>query len=123
MRYRIRAFLSKPANLLLVFFLAALVVLSLAPMVTMLTNMFTVHQGNEKKLTRMATGTWTVWHFQKLFAGDDWSRINFWQPFFNSLIVAVGSGVGAGAASFLPVFRARITTTQTSMVRNTPMQI
>ena len=33
-RYRLRAFVSKPANLLLVFFLIVLVVLSLLPMAT-----------------------------------------------------------------------------------------
>ena len=49
-RYRLRAFVSKPANLLLVFFLIVLVVLSLLPMATMLSNMFTVHVGTEKKL-------------------------------------------------------------------------
>lgn len=38
-RYRLRAFVSKPANLLLVFFLIVLVVLSLLPMATMLSNM------------------------------------------------------------------------------------
>ena len=48
-RYRLRAFVSKPANLLLVFFLIVLVVLSLLPMATMLSNMFTVHVGTEKK--------------------------------------------------------------------------
>ena len=47
-RYRLRAFVSKPANLLLVFFLIVLVVLSLLPMATMLSNMFTVHVGTEK---------------------------------------------------------------------------
>ena len=35
LRYRLRAFLAKPANLILLFFLAALIVLSLMPMATM----------------------------------------------------------------------------------------
>ena len=51
--YRLRAFVTKPANLLLVFFLAVLAVLSMMPMLTMLQNMFTVHMGLEKKLYRM----------------------------------------------------------------------
>ena len=34
--YRLRAFFTKPANLLLVFFLTVLVLLSLLPLVTML---------------------------------------------------------------------------------------
>ena len=92
-RYRLRAFLSKPANLLLMFFLAVLVVLSLMPLVTMLSNMFTIHIGTEKKITRMPVGTWTLTHFTRLFQGDDWSRVNFWQPLMNSFIVALGAGI------------------------------
>ena len=38
MIYRLRAFVTNPANLLLVFFLLVLITLSLMPMVTMLTN-------------------------------------------------------------------------------------
>ena len=56
-RYRLRAFVSKPANLLLVFFLIVLVLLSLMPMATMLSNMFTVHVGTEKKLLRLPVGS------------------------------------------------------------------
>ncbi len=90
-RYRLRAFVSKPANLLLVFFLIVLVLLSLMPMATMLSNMFTVHVGTEKKLLRLPVGSTTLRHFQKLFAGDDWSQVNFWQPLCNSLIVALAA--------------------------------
>ncbi len=93
LKYRARAFFSQPANLLLLLFLTALVILSLLPMITMLTNMFTIHVGTEKKLTRMAVGSWTTYHYTKLFAGDDWSRVNFWQPLFNSLMVAFGAGI------------------------------
>jgi len=91
--YKLRAFCSKPANLLLVLFLTVLVLLSLLPLVSMLSNMFTIHLGTEKKLTRLPTGTWTLIHFQNLFKGDDWSRVNFWDPLWNSFIVAFGSGI------------------------------
>ena len=91
--YRLRAFVAKPANLLLVFFLFVLAVLSLLPMVTMLSNMFTLHMGIEKRQSRMSTGDWTYVHFQKLFEGGDWSRVNFWEPLKNSLIVATGAGI------------------------------
>ena len=93
LRYRIRAFAAKPSNLILVLFLVLLVVLSLIPLITMLGNMFAVHAGKEKQLTRLPVGTYTVYHFRKLFAGDDWSRVNFWQPLLNSLIVALCSGL------------------------------
>lgn len=91
--YRIRAFIAKPANLLLVFFLAVLVVLSLLPLITMLSNMFTIHLGTEKKITRLPTGSWTLMHFQNLFKGDEWSRVNFWDPLKNSFIIAIGAGI------------------------------
>ena len=91
--YRLRAFVTKPANLLLVFFLGVLVVLSLMPMVTMLTNMFTIHLGTEKRLYRLPVGSWTLMHFQKLFEVSDWSSVNFWEPLKNSFIVAIGSGI------------------------------
>ena len=93
LRYRLRAFFGKPANLILLLFLAALVILSLMPMFTMLTNMFTVHAGTERKLYRAPIGTYTLNHFRELFAGDEWSRANFWIPLRNSLIVAAGAGV------------------------------
>lgn len=106
LRYRLRAFVNKPANLLLVFFLLVLTVLSLMPLITMLSNMFTIHLGTEKKLTRLPVGTWTLYHFTKLFKGDEWSFVNFWQPLGNSFIVALGSGllgilVGGSVAWFI----------------------
>ena len=93
LKYRIKGFFSKPANVLLVVFLIALVVLSLLPLITMLSNMFTVHIGTEKKIYRLPVGSFTLKHFERLFAGDDWSRVNFWTPLINSFIVAFGSGV------------------------------
>ena len=93
MIYRLRAFFTKPSNLLLVFFLSVLVVLSLMPMVPMLSNMFTVHLGLEKRLYRKSVGDFTTQHFIKLFEGSDWSDVNFWEPLKNSFIVAAGAGV------------------------------
>ncbi len=91
--HRIRAFCSKPSNLLLVFFLLVLFCLSVLPLVTMLSNMFTVHIGTEKKLLGQEVGSLTLYHFQKLFSASDWSKVNFWEPLKNSLIVASGAGI------------------------------
>ena len=91
--YRLRAFFTKPSNLLLVFFLSVLVVLSLMPMITMLSNMFTVHLGLEKRLYRQQVGSFTTQHFVKLFEGSEWSDVNFWEPLKNSFIVAAGAGI------------------------------
>ena len=48
-KYRLRAFFAKPANLILVFFLLIFLALSLAPLISMLSNMFFVHAGNENR--------------------------------------------------------------------------
>ncbi|MBO5034191.1 MAG: iron ABC transporter permease [Oscillospiraceae bacterium] len=91
--HRIRAFCSKPSNLLLVFFFLVLFCLSVLPLLAMLSNMFTVHIGTEKKLLGQEVGSFTWNHFQRLFPISEWSKVNFWVPLKNSLIVAAGAGV------------------------------
>ena len=93
LRYRLRAFFAKPANLILLLFLVSLTMLSLLPMLTMLRNMFTVHAGTERKMLRLQVGSATLSHFQMLFADAEWSRANFFTPLINSLIVASGAGL------------------------------
>ena len=92
-KYRLRSFVSKPANLILVLFLLVFIALSLAPLVSMLSNMFYVHKGIEKRLYKLPEGSYTFVHFRKLFAKGDWSKVNFWEPLWHSLVVAGGSGV------------------------------
>ena len=93
LKYRLRAFFTKPANLILVFFLLIFLALSLAPLISMLSNMFFVHAGNEKRMLRLNTGAWTWQHFVKLFTPGDWSRVNFWEPLWHSLVMALGAGI------------------------------
>lgn len=93
LKYRLRAFVTKPANLILVLFLAVFIALSLAPLVSMLSNMFYVHKGIEKRLYKLPEGSYTFVHFRKLFAKGDWSKVNFWEPLWHSLVVAAGSGI------------------------------
>lgn len=50
-------------------------------MATMLSNMFTVHVGTEKKLLRLPVDSTTLWHFQKLFAGTNGARSTSGSPF------------------------------------------
>lgn len=91
--HRMKAFFSKPSNVLLVIFMAVLFVLSVLPLITMITNMFTVHIGSEKKLLRLPEGSFTWNHFQRLFPISEWSVVNFWKPLGNSFVVAFGAGV------------------------------
>ena len=88
-----RAWFSKPSNVLLLAFLIVLFCLSVLPLVTMLSNMFTVHQGTEKKLLRLAVGSFTWSHFKRIFPASEWSTVNFWIPLKNSFIVATGAAL------------------------------
>lgn len=89
----VKTFFSKPANCMLVFFGVLLTLLTLFPLVSMLQEMFVVHSGIERTLIGQKKGTFTLFHWQKLFASGEWSNINFWQPFFNSLWLGLGSAV------------------------------
>lgn len=91
--HRLRAFCSKPSNLLLVLFFVVLFCLSVLPLLTMLSNMFTVHIGTEKRLLGLDVGAFTWNHFQRLFSVSEWSKVNFWVPLKNSLIMASGAGI------------------------------
>ena len=104
---RIRAWCAKPANLILLFFLLALTLLTLYPLLSMLTEMFTVHPGKEARAAKLAAGTWTFYNFERLFAtaANNYSANQFWQPFLNTMLVSLTSSVIAilfgGTVAFL----------------------
>ncbi len=104
---RIRAWLSTPANLILLLFLILLLVLTLYPLITMLLEMFTVHIGREESLTGLNAGEMTLYHFQRLFATakNNYSRNQFWTPLLNTMAVSVTSSLIAilfgGTVAFL----------------------
>lgn len=108
MQGRVRTWFSRPANIILLVFLLLLLFLTLYPLLTMLTEMFVVHQ-NERSAVRslgLKKGDFTFFHFEKLlFTLNDGgakgitnsnSWIQFYKPFFNTLIVSV-------AASFIAI--------------------
>ncbi|NCB26071.1 MAG: iron ABC transporter permease [Bacteroidia bacterium] len=78
---------------MLVAFGILLALLTLYPLLSMLQEMFLVHNGIEKTLIGQKKGTFTLFHWNKLFRKGEWSTINFWQPFFNSLWLGLGSAV------------------------------
>ena len=107
MKGRVRAWLSKPANIILLIFLATLAVLTLYPLLSMLTETVTIHVGREARAARLPAGSLSLYHFQRLFATaeNDYSWIQFYQPFLNTLLVSVASSVIAilfgGVVAFL----------------------
>lgn len=84
---------------MLLIFGAALTLLTLIPLLSILREMFIVHVGIEKTMTGLKTGEFTLWHWKKLFGGGDWSRTTFWEPLKNSFMVGFGGavlGIGVG---------------------------
>ncbi len=104
---RVRAWLSKPANVILLVFLILLTILTLYPLVSMLMETTTIHLGREARLSKLAVGTRTLFNFRRLFttAENSYSWITFYQPFINTLVVSVSSSIIAiafgGTVAFL----------------------
>ena len=104
---RMHAWFSKPANIILLVFFVTLIVLTLYPLLTMLTETVTVHMGREARQTKLEVGAHTLYHFQRLFATkeNDYSWIQFYQPFLNPLAVSGTSAIIAilfgGVVAFL----------------------
>ena len=104
---RLRAWLSKPANLILLIFLIVLAVLTLYPLLSLLTETVTIHTGREARMAKLPAGSVSLFNFQRLFstAENDYSWIQFWQPFLNTLLISVSASVIAilfgGTVAFL----------------------
>ena len=105
-----RAYLSKPANIILLVFFAALCFLTLYPLLTMLLETVTVHSGREARAVRglgQSTGDFTWYHFQKLLGtfddgGEAGIRLsNSWIQFVEPLLNTVAVSVTASAIAIL----------------------
>ena len=107
LRGRALAWLSKPANWILLFFLVALVVLTLYPLYSLLMETVTIHAGREARAAKEAAGTLSFYHFRRLFATqeNEYSRIQFYEPFLNTLTVSLAASLIAiafgGAVAFM----------------------
>ena len=104
---RALAWFSKPANIILSVFLVALVVLTLYPMLSLLMETVTIHAGREARAAQLAAGDLSFYHFLRLFATreNDYSWIQFYEPFLNTLLVSLAASLIAiafgGAVAFL----------------------
>ncbi len=104
---RVQAWLSKPANVILLVFLIALAVLTLYPLLSLLSETVTIHVGREARAAKQTAGELSFYHFKRLFATaeNDYSWIQFYQPFVNTLIVSLSSSLIAilfgGVVAFL----------------------
>lgn len=90
-RARVRAFFSKPANVILVVFAAALTLLTLYPLILLFLETVTVHAGKELRATKLPEGAFTLYSLEKIFATakNSYSSLTFYQPLVNTLCIAV----------------------------------
>lgn len=104
--YRLRSFLSKPHNIILLILALVLSYLVLVPLGTILIDTVTVHNSETMRISGSKAGDFTWYHWLKaLFAKD--SVTNFYKPLWNSLVCALGSCVIAilfgGAFAWLAI--------------------
>ena len=78
-RARLRAFFSKPANIILVSFCLVLCVLTLYPLILLLVETITVHAGKEARATKLGAGELTLYSLGKIFAEskNSYSQLTF----------------------------------------------
>ena len=88
MSNNVKAFFSKPANVILVLFLTVLAALTLYPLLSLVFETLTVHP-MEVQIVRMKKGSVTGFHWTKLLFSGEYSINNFYKPFINTMIMAI----------------------------------
>lgn len=84
-----KAFIKKPHNIILLFFLATLSYLVLVPLISIVFDTFVVHNSELMRIKGSKTGDFTLYHWQKVLF-DSGSINIFYKPLLNSLICSVG---------------------------------
>ncbi|MBB6482118.1 ABC transporter permease [Spirochaeta isovalerica] len=89
-RNRLKTFLKKPHNVILLSLAFILIYLTVVPLVTIILDTFTVHQSELMRVKGAKVGDFTLYHWSKVLI-ESTSRKVFYQPFFNTLVVAFGT--------------------------------
>ena len=87
--YKIKRFIRKPHNIILVLLCVFLAYLTLLPLLSMIKDTFTVHVAESMRL-KQSPGTFTLAHWQKILC-DKGSLSIFYKPFINSLVTSLGA--------------------------------
>ncbi len=87
---KIKTFFSKPYNVILLLFGIVVTVTTIAPIIAILKDTFTIHPGTiDQHLTGMASG-YTVVNYTDLFTSK-MAKANLWTPLLNTVWLAVGT--------------------------------
>ncbi len=87
---RIKAFIKKPHNIILVTLAFILVYLTVVPMITIILDTFTVHQSELMRVKGAKVGDFTLYHWNKVLFSSS-SRKIFYEPFLNTMVVSFGT--------------------------------
>ena len=91
---RLKTYLTKPQNTILLLLGLLLTVTTIAPMVSILTDTLSVHIGSVDSHYTGLTEGYTLYNWIDLFSGR-LAQINLWRPLANSVLLSVYSCVGA----------------------------
>ena len=84
------AFLKKPQNLILLFFVVTLGYLVLFPLVCIVKDTFVVHASEVMRVKGSKIGDFTTYHWVKVFADKNSATI-FYTPLLNTMKIALGA--------------------------------
>ena len=86
----LRSYIKKPANIITVLFFVILLFTVCLPLFSLVRDSFIVHPG-EVRDVGAKVNSFTLYHWKTLLAEKlyDYSRITFWKPLFNSILMAL----------------------------------
>ncbi|HPZ15900.1 MAG TPA: iron ABC transporter permease [Sphaerochaeta sp.] len=84
---QLKSFFKKPHNVILVVLVVVLGYLTLIPLITIVVDTFTVHS-SEVRAIKLPMGSFTLYHWNKIFASGMTSQKTFYEPFVNTMVVA-----------------------------------
>ncbi len=91
---RIKTYLSKPQNTILLLLGLVLTITTIAPLVSILEDTITVHIGSVDSHYTGLTEGYTLYNWVDIFTGR-LAQINLWTPLKNSILLAVYASMGA----------------------------
>lgn len=91
---RLKTYLSKPQNVILLLLGIVLTVSTVAPMISIALDTVTVHIGSVDAHYTGLTEGYTLYNWQDLFTGR-LSRVNLWTPLLNSVLLSVFACLGS----------------------------
>lgn len=87
-----KSYITKPHNVILVVLFVVLGYLTLVPLATIVFDTFTVHN-SEVRFVKQSAGSLTFYHWIKMFFSGPTSQKTFYEPFANTMVVALFSCV------------------------------